>query len=251
MAERPWYKEFFEQDYLDGYGPLLTPERTLQDVDFIDKTLLLPPASHILDLCCGHGRHLVELAAREYQMTGLDLNARFLEMANEEAELRGLQVRLEHRDMRDIPFLDEFHAVINMFTAFGYLENDDEDQKVLDGVSRCLRKGGQFLMELMNRDTLMRIFRDTRWNEADSGVMVLEHREFDHLAGRNNVAHITIYPDGRQVTRHHSLRVYTLTEIAKMLERAGLKVEATYGSTDGTPFTLDSRRLVIHARKAE
>ena len=44
------------------------------------------------------------------------------------------------------------------------------------------------------------------------------------------------------------MRVYTLTELAKMLESAGLKVEATYGDTPEEPYTLDSR-LAIRARK--
>lgn len=251
MAERPWYQEFFEEDYLDGYLHLLTQERTLRDVDFVEKTLALSRGSKVLDLCCGHGRHLVELAARGYQMTGIDLNARFLDMAKAEAERQWLRVRLERRDMRDIRFSGEFDAVINMFTAFGYLESDEEDQKVLDGVARSLRPGGQFLMELANRDSLMRMFKETDWYETESGVKVLDRRKFDHLAGRNNVAHITIYPDGRQVERLHMVRAYTPTELAKMLERSGLQVEAIYGGTDATPFTLDSRGLVIHARRAE
>ena len=77
MNERPWYQEFFGQRYLDSYSPILTPERTLRQVDFIERVLGLPSDSKILDLCCGHGRHLVELASRGYQMTGLDLDPCF------------------------------------------------------------------------------------------------------------------------------------------------------------------------------
>ena len=88
MTERPWYQEYFGQRYLDSY-PFLTSESTLGEVDFIEKTLALPTGSKILDLCCGHGRHLIELASRGYQMMGLDLDPLFLELTQQEAQRRG------------------------------------------------------------------------------------------------------------------------------------------------------------------
>lgn len=247
--EQPWYKDFFGRDYLETYQHVLTPERTVREVDFIQSTLALPPGARILDLCCGHGRHLVELADRGYSMTGLDLDPFFLDIARREAERRGLKVQLELRDMRDIPFVEEFDAVINMFTAFGYLESDDEDQKVLDGVAGALKPGGLFLIELMHRDCLVRIFQPRGWYETEAGLKVLEERSFDMLTGRNKARHITIYPDGTVKEVHHSVRIYTLTELASMLTAAGLKVEATCGGTDGSPFTLESRRLTVLSRK--
>ena len=61
--------------------------------------------------------------------------------------------------MRDIPFTGEFDGTYNVFTSFGYLETDEEDQKVLTAVGRALKTGSPFLLELMGRDSLMRIFR--------------------------------------------------------------------------------------------
>lgn len=249
MTQASWYKEFFGQPYLETYQPVLTPERTIREADFIQKTLALPPGSRILDLCCGHGRHLIELASRGYQMTGLDLNPLFLDIARQEAERRGLEVRLELRDMRDIPFVEEFDGVINVFTSFGYLESDDEDQKVLDGVTRALNSHGLFLIELMHRDRLARIFQPRGWYETETGLKVLEERSFDPLTGRSDARHITIYPDGTIREMCHSVRIYTLTELVEMLTRAGLGIEATYGDVDGSPFTLESRRLAILSRK--
>ena len=248
MNEGPWYQNFFGQRYLDSYSHILTPEQTLRQVDFIERVLGLPSDGKILDLCCGHGRHLVELASRGYQMTGLDLDPLYLEMAHRAAQERNLQVRLECKDMRDIPYTDEFDAIINIFTSFGYLESDEEDQKVLNGVGRALKPGGLFLMELLCRDYLMRIFRSRDWYETPAGVRVLEERTFDALTGRNNARQISFYPDGHLSEAHSSLRVYTLTELARMLDSAGLNAEATYRDMSEEPYTFDSR-LAILARK--
>ena len=250
MTERPWYRKFFGQGYLDSYRPLFPRDRTLREVDFIESTLALPPGSGILDLCCGHGRHLLEMASRGYRMTGLDLDPLFLKLAAEEAARRGVQVKLEERDMRDIPFTGEFNGAYNVFTSFGYLETDEEDQKVLTAVGTALRPGSPFLLELMGRDNLMRILRPREWFETEKGVEVLEHREFDFLAGRINTRQVRVYPDGQRDEQHHSIRSYTLTELARMLGSAGLVVEATFGGLDGSPLTLESRRLAVLARKS-
>src|SRR2546427_9467293 len=126
MTDTPWYKTFFGEDYLRLYESVLTPERTQREVDGIVNLLALPQGSRILDLCCGHGRHAIPLAQHGYQITGLDLSERLLERAEAEAEAQGVNIRWVHRDMKHVPFENEFDAVINVFTSFGYLENEDE-----------------------------------------------------------------------------------------------------------------------------
>ena len=155
MIDSPWYKTFFGDDYLRIYEPILTPERTQRDVDGIVNLLALPQGSSILDLCCGHGRHAIPLAQRGYMVTGLDLSEVFLREAEKEALAKAVHVDFLHADMRNIPFENEFDAVINIFTAFGYLENQDEDQQVLNQVYKALKPGGLFLLEIIHREGLI------------------------------------------------------------------------------------------------
>ena len=183
-------------------------------------------------------------------MTGLDLDSLFLDIAAKEAERRGVQVRLEEGDMRDIPFSGEFDGAYNVFTSFGYLETDAEDQKVLNALGRALKPGGLFLIELMGRDNLMRAFQPRDSFEAENGVEVSEEREFDLLAGRINTRQTRVYPDGRRDEQRHSVRIYALTELARMLGSAGLVVESMFGGLDGSPLSLDSRRMAVLARKS-
>ena len=253
MPNKPWYQAFFGQRYLDSYRLLKDTEGTLRETEFIEKALALPPGAKILNLCCGHGRHVVELAARGYAVTGLDLDTLFLDLARKEAGKSGLAVTLVHQDMRDIPFSGELDCTINFFTAFGYLENEDEDQKVLNGVARALKPGGRFLVDLAGRDNVMRRYQTRDWFQTPSGVTVLDERQFEPITERNNrsyrVRQVTIYPDGRRVEVEYSLRLYTFGELARMLSRAGLAVEAAYGGIDESAFTLESRRLIMVARK--
>ena len=249
MAGSDWYRRIFNQDYLDRYGPMLPAERTEREVEGIVTLLGLPTGSRILDLCCGHGRHSIPLAERGFRVTGQDLSEVSLARARADAESRGVEVRWVHGDMREIPFDGDLDAVINIFTAFGYLESDEEDQKVLEQVRKALKPGGRFLMEIIHRDSLMKRFSTNGWQRYDDGLLVLEERRMDLLTGRQDVDGLMIYPDGTRAEFDHSLRLYTLSELARMLRAAGLEIEAAYGGLDGSELTLDSRRLAVLARR--
>jgi len=228
---------------------LLPPERTAREVDFIERTLTLPPCSTILDLCCGQGRHAVSLAERGYAVTGLDLSTSLLAKAEKEAKGRGVPLHLVYSDMRRIPFTGEFDAVINVFTAFGYLESDAEDQKVLRQVAKTLKPGGKFLIDIGNREYVIRNYRPQEWTAHEDGTVDLRERRFDFLTGRNHETIIIVKPDGSRREQRIQVRMYTLAEMTAMLAKAGLSLEATYGGFQGEEYGLDSRRMILLARK--
>ncbi len=251
MTDLQWYKTYFGVDYLRHIEPILTSDRTQREVDGIVDLLGLPQGSSILDLCCGHGRHTVPLAQRGYRMTGQDLSEVFLREAEKAAHTQGVQVHWVHSDMRDIPYENEFDAVINIFTAFGYLEDEGEDQKVLQQVCKALRPGGLFLIETLHREGLIRHYAPQMISYYPQGLIELEERSFDLLTSRNEVKITMIYPDGQRKEYSHSLRVYTLTELVRMLAVAGLQVKAYYGAWDRSALTTDNFRLILLSQKVE
>jgi len=249
MVNARWYVDFFDEDYLTIYGQSLTSERTEWETDHVVELLGLAPGSSVLDLCCGHGRHSIALARRGYEVTGYDLSQAFLERAEADAATAGVPVRWIEGDMRRVPFKEAFDAVINMFSAFGYLETKSEDQKVLDQVRDALKPGGLLLLDTINQAWLVRHFESRNWHAGMNDIMVLEERELNLVTGRNEVTVTMIHPDGRRRERHHAMRIYTAAELVSMVTEAGLAVEATYGGLSGEALTLESNRVVILARK--
>ena len=245
----PWYITLFAQDYLDYYTDELTPELTSQEVDFILDKLSIPPDAHILDLCCGHGRHTIELNQRGYSAIGLDLSQPSLKQAREKTACLGREILWVNSDMRTIPFEAEFDAVVNWFTAFGYLENDGEDQQVLEAVWNALRPGGKFLIDTVNHEWLMRNFTPHGWTTAKDGSFVLEDRKFDLLNGRNEVEIIILKPDGDIHITRHSVRSYTLVEMRKKLALAGFQIQRIWGDIYETPYSIDAQRMIILSEK--
>src|SRR5262245_10978959 len=148
-APADWFDGFFEGVYLDDVALQITQERTEREVGFLLQRLEAAPGRRVLDLACGHGRISLPLARAGWKVTGLDLSERSLRLARERAELEGLDVEWVKSDMREPPG-GPFDAVVNVFTAFGYFENEAENQKVLDAVARVLVPGGLFLIDTLN-----------------------------------------------------------------------------------------------------
>jgi SAM-dependent methyltransferase len=197
-----WYKKFFEKYYLDLYIPRerFKPSYIKKEVTFIKRVLNLPKGAKILDLCCGHGRHLLPLAKMGYQMTGLDLSKRALARLAESARKQKIKVQIIRSDMRKIPFKNEFDAVINMFTAFGYLETEYEDFKVLKAVAKALKPRGKFLIDIMNRDWVLANFQQKSWEKIGK-LLVLEERIYNPKT-RCLIAKIQILDKKKQMAQN-------------------------------------------------
>jgi 2-polyprenyl-3-methyl-5-hydroxy-6-metoxy-1,4-benzoquinol methylase len=245
-----WYEDYFEGDWLDLIALRAPPERTEQQTAFIVEALALEPEARVLDLACGHGRITIELARRGYSVTGLDLSRRSLEIARDTAEREGLEVEFIQSDMREIPFEAEFDAVISIFTAFGYFEQDEENQRVLDAVASALKPGAAFLIDFINAPALFRRYQERRWEPLEDGTLYLQEHRYQFLTGRNEATWTFIRPDGGRSELSHSLRLYGPHELARMIEQAGLTVEQTWGDFEGSELSLETLRLIVRARKA-
>ncbi|MGH2746486.1 MAG: SAM-dependent methyltransferase [Actinomycetota bacterium] len=183
-AGRDWYRTFFGDTWNLRVALPIPEEQTREEVDFIINTLKLEEGARVLDLACGHGRHSLELARRGFSMVGVDLSEEPLRIARRNAERAGVTVDYRLADMREIDVHEDVDAVINMFTAFGYLESQEEDQRVLDRVAAALRPGGRFLIDTINFLWLIRNFRPDRWHDYDDGTVLLESRRYDLPTGR-------------------------------------------------------------------
>ena len=140
-----WYEDFFAMEDAARIGWYDETDASRKQVDFIVQAMALHPGARVLDLCCGQGRHLIDLVRRGFDVVGVDYSEYMLDKCREAAAREGIEPQLMRVDMRGIAFNAEFDAVINVFTSFGYLESDEEDQRVLYAVARALKPGGKVL----------------------------------------------------------------------------------------------------------
>ncbi len=252
MATRDnaWYVNFFSTDYLNIYRHVFTDERSAQEAAFAQRALELAPGASVLDLCCGQGRHSVPLAQHGCRVTALDLNRDYLDLARRTAHDSDVELETVAADMRRIPFAERFDGVINMFSSFGYLESEADDAQVLESVAKALKPGGGFFLDMLNREWAVANYIQNDWHRGPDDTLYVERREFDLATSRMDVRFTIIdATGGRRDSVGHHIRLYTLTEISRMLSQYGLTVAATFGSFEGAPYAIDTRRMIIAARK--
>ena len=245
-----WYEDLFNQDYDRIYFPTFTPERNSAEVDFIESTLEIPKGGRILDVACGHGRHAVELAKRGYQVTGIDLSPRFIEMAIQSSRSSGLSnAEFLVGDMRQTHFVNCFDATFCYFTSFGYF-SDTENRAVLEAVAKALVNKGMFLIETVNRDwTIHKVENQSRrWDEIEPDFFLLEDISFNAHTSRIHTKRIII-DSGKHRSVEYDIKLYTHAELEDMLEDAGFQVVSTYGNIDSSPFAVSSPRMIIISKK--
>jgi SAM-dependent methyltransferase len=245
-----WYVDFFRSDYLNVYGHMFTEERAAKESAFVARTLELKPGASVLDLCCGQGRHSVQLAKRGFKVTGLDLNAEYLDLATKSAEEAKVKIETVAGDMREIPFENKFDAIVNMYSSFGYLESEAEDLKVLESAVKALKPGGRLLLDMLNREWAIDNYIQNDWHTGADGTLYVERRDLDLATSRMHVHFIVVDPKGgRRESIGHIIRLYTLTEMTRLLERVGMRVTAVFGGFEGEDYGISARRMIIVAQK--
>ena len=221
---------------------------TLKEARFIETAMSKKGVT--MDLCCGTGRHSIVLFRRGLNVIGMDLSRNLLAIATRRMRETGVKFPLVRADMRHFPFKNEvFNAIINMFTSFGYLPTDGEDVNSLLEINRTLKKNGKFLLDLANRDHIVRNFRERDWAEFEP-YYLLERRTLD-LENSRLISQWTLIPKASRRNKliMHEVRLYTLTRIEQLLKEAKLTVEHVFGGYEKQEFNLDGSRMIVLARK--
>jgi SAM-dependent methyltransferase len=255
-----WWDLYFNELYVRMFEVILTPDRTTEELSGVLGFLDLAPGARILDLACGHGRHSVLLARAGYRVTGLDRSAHMLwrgraAAASGSVEAGDGRVEWVRGDMRRLPFAagvspgKPFDACINLFTSFGYFEDDAENEQVIAEAARLLKPGGKFLIDVSNRDYCLLRMWPASWRHYGAAI-ILEQTAFDPETCRFHNTFTWVEGDKRE-SLAHSVRYYTAPELKGMLQRAGLEQVGVYGDFDGRPLTLDSKRIIVVGKKTE
>lgn len=204
------------------------------------------PGAAVLDLCCGPGRHALELADRGYKVTGVDITSRYLEAAAESARAREIQLELVEADARTWRRPGAFDLALNLYTSFGYFDTMEEDMAMLESARLSLAPRGALIVEFDGKETAARDFVAGERFERD-GISVAT--EFSVLGPWERLVSRWIIDDGaRRVDRSWARRLYSGTELRDALFAAGFERVEIYGSWGGAPYDDKAETLIAVAR---
>jgi SAM-dependent methyltransferase len=238
--EADWFEETFGEDYLRIYQHRDESEAE-RAIDLIAAHVRGREIQAVLDLACGAGRHSKALCERWWTV-GLDLSAALLRIARREDG----DAPYVRADMRELPFADaSFDLVVNLFTSFGYFEEDREDERVLARVRTAMKAGGTLVIDFLNASQVRRnlVSYDER---VENGITIEQSRvisDDDRFVEKR----IRLRERGREYVER--VRLLSAGDLRRMLEGAGFDVVHCFGDYSGSRWSEDSPRTILFASR--
>lgn len=240
------WEKFFSGFLVEALNNSKADDQSLGEAQFIQAMLKLPPGGKVLDVPCGNGRIGVVLASQGFHVTGIDISQPLLDEAQVKAAARQLQLTLEQRDMRELPWQAEFDGVFCFWESFGFFD-DSDNLAFLDAVYRTLKPGGRFLVDTHVAESLLPRLRGHDWSRVGD-LIVLEERRYDHVEARFEREWVFIQ-NGEIEKKKLSSRLYTYRELLSMFKKVGFIGCEGYGLLSLKPFAFGDQRLNMVATK--
>ena len=219
-----WWKKIFNSLYLKTDADVVDDsDITREEIDMFLSVLALPQESRILDLCCGQGRHSMEIARRGFKnVEGLDRSHYLIQRAKNTAKKEGLNIRFKEGDARRTPYsTDTFDAVLLLGNSFGYFETSEEDLRVLNEVKRVLKPWGKILLDVTDGAYLKGNYQPRSWEWIDKHNFVCRERSLS-LDSQKLISREVIVNDEQGVIadQFYAERLYTQESLKELLKKA-------------------------------
>ena len=234
FVKEDWWNKIFNAYYLKTDGDVVEDERiTSQEIDYFIKLLDIKLDESILDLCCGQGRHTIELAKRGFQNAeGLDRSRYLIRKARATARKNNINCRFREGDARDLPYkVDSFNAILLLGNSFGYFESISDDLKVLKQVHKTLKPWGKLFIDITDGEYLKTKFQPRSWEWIDKELFVCRERSLSldkqRLISREVITHVN---KGVLVDQFYAERLYSEQKIADLLKNAGFSDITFHGT---------------------
>jgi SAM-dependent methyltransferase len=241
METKNWFTDWFNTPYYH----ILYKDRNDADAQLFMKNitefLALPKDAHILDLPCGKGRHSVFLNSLGYRVTGGDLAENSIKTAK---KFENDSLDFKVHDMRK-PFNSKYDAIFNLFTSFGYFEDDKEDILILKHIKNGLKQDGYFVFDFLNANFVKN-------NLVKKEVKVVDGIAFNITREISNgfiLKNITFFADDKNHSYTERVKYLDLSKMETYFDKVGFKIINTFGDYSLNTFNTEtSNRLIIVAK---
>ena len=240
-----WFEEWFDSKY---YHTLYQNRDYAEAQLFMDNLmnyLNVPKEASIWDLACGKGRHSIYLAAQGFDVTGTDLSEQSITAARESEHD---YLSFFQHDMRDSFRINYFDYVFNLFTSFGYFEDEKDDLKVLKNIVKSLKNNGIFVMDFLN-------VHHVAAHLVPEETKVLSGVKFHitrNIEDGYIVKTIAFEAEGRPHKYQEKVRAFSHFELTRLFTKAGLRINKVFGDYALNDFDVwQSPRLILTSCQAD
>ncbi|MBU1628299.1 methyltransferase domain-containing protein, partial [bacterium] len=248
-----WWRRIFNSLYLKTDADVVDDkEITTHEIDLFTGILNVKSEDKVLDLCCGQGRHTLELARRGFKsVEGLERSHYLIQRAKASAKKEDLLVKFREGDARKLPYPpNTFDYVLILGNSFGYFETIQDDLRVLREVFRVLKPWGKFLIDSADGEYLKENFQPRSWEWIDKKYFVCRERSLSldaqRLISREVITHVD---KGVIADQFYAERLYTKDTLTQLFKTAGFSdinfnCEITPDSKRNQDLGMMARRII-------
>ena len=238
-----WFANWFDSPY---YHTLYKNRDEKEAQVFIDNLidyLQIPKGSKLIDIACGKGRHAKYFNKKGMDVVGVDLSQNSINTAKKD-ENKSLQFSVH--DMRENYQENSFDVVTNLFTSFGYFENNKDEQKAINAMANNLKKDGILIIDFMNAK---KVIANLVLNEQKT----INNIQFDITRQVKDgfiLKDIRITDGKEQQQFQEKVKAITLADYSEFITNAGLKIIDIFGNYKLDNFDEEiSDRLILICKK--
>ena len=235
---KKWYASWFDSPYYH----ILYKERNYREaqlfMDTITHYLNLPEKAKVLDLACGKGRHAIYLNQLGFDVVGADLSENSIAEATKNTNDT---LHFQVHDMRE-PYDEKFDAIFNLFTSFGYFENEADNLKTLVAIKESLSEYGFAVIDFMNVNQVIENLVAEETKIVDEITFHIKRSHVDHFI----IKEIDFEDEGETYHFTEKVSAFTLDDFQSMMDEAGIYLLDTFGDYKLKKFhKKDSERLIM------
>jgi len=217
-----WFVSWFNSNY---YHILYKNRNYTEAQDFmkiLSSFLKFKKTDFLLDLACGKGRHSIYLNSLGFNVIGADLSKNSIKYAK---LFENKTLKFVEHDMRN-PFETKFNVILNLFTSFGFFENDAEDIKILQNIKNGLKPNGIAVIDFMNAKKVVSnlVFKEVK------KINAIEFHITRYIKNEFIIKEINFEADGKQHTYFEKVKCLDLSKIKLYVNTVGFTIKHTFGN---------------------
>lgn len=240
-----WYTSWFNSHYYH----ILYKNRDEKEAEFFIDNLIerlnLATTNKLIDIACGKGRHATYFNKKGYDVTGIDISQKSIEHAMlQSTKKKGLIFKVH--DMREVYKANYFDVATNLFTSFGYFENESDEQRAINSISKSIKSNGILIIDFMNVNKVINNLVTKEQKIVQGITFNIKRRVEDNYI----IKEIEILDDNKKYEFQEKVKAFTLNCFTTFVNEAGLEIIDIFGNYSLDRFdTKKSNRLILICKK--